>query len=611
MPVIGRPGFIAPVLLTASLDANNSLEGIRTSGLTEGSSCYVQDNNGLYALFPSDVQVPDNSTIVAALDGGNWILQATLSPVPGAGNWALLPQVLYVFGDSAAATETGSPSEPYKTLQAAIDATSADTPTEIYVVPQSSGTEGNITVPSDRDITFTALGPPLECVLGTVGVTLDTTQSKLRFVGFDIQGAVTVAEGGTPPPTTSNLTFRNCRGVSLDATSTSGTSLYVFVSWEGALTGTKEYQWSGAITGPDSTSSSWQFYGTGNNEANIPRFTGAISGFGVVMLQDVVLNNNITSINTQLRRVTTVSVTVDGVGAGSISADGESWRGIAVLNNVPVANRTDSNYGLIGSSAGRKNVIYVDGQARAGAGGPESPFPTVQEAIDATDSGAPYEIVVAPGTYNEDPSVPADRRLRIRGTGSEQDQTVIGTTGANWAWVATGARTANQLTLENMTWGQSPGPCEINITGTGACDLFVDRASPGQPSGGIDAGAMTGPSEEVFFKIQNNRKISTSEGGMTITGNLTIDMRILAEQAEIANVVQASRVEFRDCLLLVGSDINMRDSGPIELIDCTGDVNVSFPTTGSVQVDGVSNFSIKNGGSITNGVKVIIDDVTP
>jgi len=195
MSVIGRTDLIASTILTSSSDVVNSLEGIDTTGYVEGVECYVQENDGLYVLYPDDVQAPSPPTIVAATGGGNWILKESptvsnfviVSPddtTPGdleakiaegdgidlttlnpGGNEQLeirgaseTPRILWVdLNSTAIGTPEGSLARPFTTIQAAIDATDGTGNWQIMIAPGRYQPNG-LNIPANRRIRFSGLG---------------------------------------------------------------------------------------------------------------------------------------------------------------------------------------------------------------------------------------------------------------------------------------------------------------------------------------------------------------------------------------------------------------------------------------------------------------------
>jgi hypothetical protein len=71
----GRIGLIAETLLSADSNARSSVQATSGVGLLEGTTIWSVDKHALYSLRPADTQTPDNDKVVAAVGGGNWVLE--------------------------------------------------------------------------------------------------------------------------------------------------------------------------------------------------------------------------------------------------------------------------------------------------------------------------------------------------------------------------------------------------------------------------------------------------------------------------------------------------------------------------------------------------------
>jgi hypothetical protein len=594
MTVVGRNGFIAATILTASSDPTNSLEGIQTSGLIEGAGCFVQENDGEYLLFPADVQVPNGTTIVAALGGGNWILQSTASPSPGGSTYALLPRVIWVDAASVEPVETGSPAEPFKTLQAAINATTVNTPTQINVV--GGGTYGAAVIPAQRSINFIATAAPLRTIIGAVTATLDVGPSTLRFEGFLIDGNMTIGQGASPPVNTTNVLLHNCEvNGDVNASTASGSSVYFSISCEAFVSGGFIYQINGAITG---SGAGGQLFAKGQNILFGTTIANMLLG---IFMEDVTLGGiAVVSPVISLSNIKGNSNTADGVANGALVADAQSLLTFTGFSNL--TSVIDSGYGPIGAGFNQKSVVYVDANfPNAGAGSPGAPFNTVQRALDVIGAAAgaadDFKIVLAPGLYSEQLTTTLDYNLTIEG--ADYRNTRLGGDGVTHVFVVAGTRTlfmreldCGQRSASNVNWtfggGGSLGlfieKCifdVIDTSGIADCDLSV-QGSGGSVSGG---GGPLVP------------QINTLLGG-------TVTRAVL--NSVVLSVGTAAYFLARNCEL-----ISLTTAGV--LIDCllcrfVANVAAGFAVNftgapGSVRLDKLSSIGI----SITNGAAAVID----
>ena len=81
--------FVAATVATASSNSQNSMEGIATAPLVNGTTCWVEENESLYRYFASSVAAAGTTVVVPESGVGRWLMIAS----PDAQQLVVFPQL--------------------------------------------------------------------------------------------------------------------------------------------------------------------------------------------------------------------------------------------------------------------------------------------------------------------------------------------------------------------------------------------------------------------------------------------------------------------------------------------------------------------------------------